>query len=343
MTISKSQSASTRQPVATKPLRHFQDYTTANGQRALSVQMDIRDLGRFYAEAPLLAGGYSRNWHTAPGNQYMKAIYNAGDALDAMAAFEFPAGLRAEARRASRQLAALFAPLARLQVKRDRTAGRLDRRKFAAIARHTAAGTYDVDRVRPYRQTMPTPAELPTVAIVSSAANTDMWRDETYIPRVLGVTLGVQWACEAVGLPVTSALTAAHCRIAHSCRYGSALMGIMLAQPGKTISPRAYGVALHRDLWRFGKMTIQAADPASSQRLAAINPLISAPQPSDIGHLFPSKEGGPAVHWARQVLGADMVIAIGAVTDAADADAHIASTGSIAESVAAIREQLAGR
>ncbi|MFC1960006.1 hypothetical protein ACFLYO_04790 [Chloroflexota bacterium] len=55
------------------------------------------------------------------------------------------------------------------------------------------------------------------------------------------------------------------------------------------------------------------------------------------------QDSGQAVCWAREVLGADMVIAIGAIADADSADVHIAGGSSMAQAVDTIREQLAKR
>jgi hypothetical protein len=162
-----------------------------------------------------------------------------------------------------------------------------------------------------------------------------MWADEGYIPRVLTLALSVLWACEAAGLDTYAALTEGHLRPARSQRYREAVFGAMLASPGTTVSPRAYGVALHRDLWRYGFMTAQAADEAGNRRLCELAG--GGEGPGSIGLRWPSINGGAASRWAREVLGADIVVGIGRITDTPDI--KLGSSFSIAEAVKEIAVQ----
>ncbi|MBI5960798.1 MAG: hypothetical protein HY866_18810, partial [Chloroflexi bacterium] len=245
--------SSPRQPQAHKALYHLEDYTTATGDLALSVKMDIRDFARFYAEDDRVAGGYEPEWSTVRKSLYFaERIHNADDALTALDEFEFPKAIKMQAQRAARALTDVFTEIARLVREDDLTSGRLNRRRFADIARESAAGTYDVTRVRPYVRTTSSPVRRPRIAVIASAGNAEMWDDETYIPRVLELVLGIQWACEAADLETYAVLVKGHARLSES-KYREAVMGITLAAPGQTISPRTYGVALHRDLWRYGE------------------------------------------------------------------------------------------
>jgi hypothetical protein len=337
----RSYSASAGQPEATKPLFKFDDYTTARGERALSVRLDIRDKAKYYAEHPKQAGGYSGSWDSLDWKErnpyFADRITNADAALKAMAGFDFPAEIKTSARRAARRLTDVFMQVARLHTVRDLTAGRLDRRKFKAIARHTAAGTYDANTVRPYKRTVATPSESPTIAIVGSAGNAEMWDDATYIPRALTLTLSVLWACEAAGLKTYAALTKGHSALSAGQPYRESILGIMLAEPGATVSPRVYGAALHRDLWRYGFMTAQAADYAGNKRMRALAGRGAGA--SSIGRGFPSYHGGRAVRWAREVFSADIVIAIGNITDARDADIKLGSRFTVEKAVMEVVKQ----
>ena len=79
-----SVSGSLQQPEATRPLWQFQDYTGADGQPALSVQLDVRDMAKLYRECPKSAGGYERTWNTVQSNPYFEGrVRNADDALRA--------------------------------------------------------------------------------------------------------------------------------------------------------------------------------------------------------------------------------------------------------------------
>lgn len=334
-----SPTASPRQPRATRPLYRFDEYDGLAG-RALSVRASLRDLACFYAEDPRQAGGYETTWRSCDGSPYLpRPITCADDALDALADFVFPADLRAAATRAARDLTDAFAPLARLTVQRDLPAGRLDRRKLPALARAAALGQTDVSALRPFRRSQPTPADPPTLAIVASAGNAEMWDDPLYIPRVLTLSLALLWACQAAGLPAWAALTQGHCDLRRDGPYREAVAGWLLATPDQTTPTRAYAVALHRDLWRYGLMTAQAADYESNRRLMALRGRRAGA--SSIGWGWPSRDGGAAATWARRVLGADVVIGIGRITDTPDV--HLAATLSLAEAVRVIAEQAVSR
>ncbi len=297
-------------------------------------------MAALYAEHPNLAGGYERNWDSLWGaeNPYFPAsIAGADAALEALADFTLPASIAGEARRAAARLTNVFSQVARLRVVHDLTAGRLDRRKLKAVARHTAAGTYDPNVIRPYRRTLPTPAETPTLAVVTNASNAMMWSDPNYIPRALTLTLGVLWACEAAGLNAYGALVEGHSTLRHA-RYREAVYARMLAEPGAAISPRVYGVALHRDLWRHGRVTAAAADKAGMDRLMALKGRRASAEA--IYSTWPSRNGGAAVRWAREVLGADLVIGVGTLTDLGDADIQLPDTSfSVADAVKEIAVQ----
>lgn len=334
----------TRQPAAEKPLYTFEDYTDEQGRKALSARLDVRDMGRYYAECRELAGHYERDWNSlysgwGDSNKLPKyvprKIHNAEQAIQAVADFQFPLEVKQAAARASRKLVGIFENVARLYVTRDLTSGRLDRRKIPAIARHTDAGTFDLDKIRPYKRTEPRQVKIPTVAILGSAGNAEMWRDSDYIPRILTVTLGVLWACEAAGLQTYAALTKGNCQVREK-GYSEGVSGYMLAEPGKTTSPKVYAVPLHRDLWRHGEMTLQSADYKSTMRLMRFEGYTSYVY----GYGWLSRDGGNAVRWARQVLQADLVLAIGQITDADQADVKLDAKFDIEQAVTAIAEQV---
>lgn len=334
--MNNQNASSPRQPQATKRLYQFDDYTTTGGQPALSVKLDIRDFARFYAEDERVAGGYENDWHTGTSPYIHQAIHNADDALDALEAFEFPKAIKVQAQRAARSLTDVFTQIARLVRETDLTSGRLNRRRFTDIARESAAGTYDVTRVRPYQRTTSSPVRRPRIAVLASAGNAEMWGDAGYIPRVLELVLGIQWACEAADLESTAVLVKGHCHMEES-RYREAVLGITLAAPGQTISPRTYGAALHRDLWRYGEMTCQQADYDSNKTLLKLQ----GHQPSArwCGYSFPCRNGGNAVNWARHTLDADIIISIGAISDKATADIRLDARFTLDQAVSDIAQQ----
>jgi hypothetical protein len=338
-------SASSQQPVAHHALFTFDDYRSDTGQPALSATINIQDLGRFWAEDKRQAGGYEGNWSSVRRHYRnpfgISNITNADEAMAAMKNFEFPVDIKVEARRLSAQLYDLFEQVTKFTREYDHISGRLDRRKLTKLARHTIAGTYDVNQVRPYRRFVPTPSKIPTIAIITSGGNAEMWGDKDYIPNVIKLTLGVQWACEAANLPTYAALTKENIVLDPNSHYKDAVLGILLAEPDRTYSPRHYGIALHRDLWRHGQMTCQAADYEANVMFQSLRNPREPSRKYDqgratrrtIGALWPSVNGGNGVQWARDHLGADIVLAIGNITDGEKADVHLKTAFSTKQAV----------
>lgn len=333
-----STSASPRQPQRARPGYRFEDYLNAKDERSLLALKDIRDLNCYYAEDKRMAGQYESDWSTASSPYVEGRIHDADDALNAVEQFQFPAEVKREAERAARQLVEVFQDVTKLQRIDDLTSGRLDRRKLPQVARHTASGTYDENIIRPYRRTLPTPSKRATVAVLGSAGNVEMWRDEGYIPRVLILTLGIQWACEAANLPTWSLLVQEFNKayLKHDQPYREAHLGVILSQPGAVTSPRTFAAALHRDLWRYGQMTLDASD---FEGFARVRALAGRGVARSVGLSWPSHDGGDSVWWGRRVLEADLVIAIGNVSDRADADIQLESRFSITEAVSEIVKQ----
>lgn len=302
-------------------LFRVEEYTDRRGAKALGMAISISQMAAYHdPQAGHYGHWFTRSWSSAPSNNYARAPRSAQDARRQVHDFIFPAEIMREARRESRKLTDAFEDVARLTVERDLLSGRLDRRKLKHIARHTAAGTYSDTLVKPYRRTTPSPAVRPHLAIIASAGNAEMWRDANYIPRVVTLCLALLWACETAGLTATIALLKGNCGIK---AYRTGVAGVLLAGPDITVPTRDYVCALHRDLWRYGWMTAQAAD------MNAQNAMCQAMQapggPDSIGWRWLSENGGEGVTWARHFINADRVIAIGDIDDAQDADITLSS------------------
>jgi hypothetical protein len=63
------------------------------------------------------------------------------------------------------------------------------------------------------------------------------------------------------------------------------------------------------------------------------------PGPTSCGYVFPCRTGGQATHWGRQILKADLVIAIGQVMDKDEADISLSSRFTLDEAVTGIVSQ----
>jgi hypothetical protein len=330
-------SNSALQPTTTKPLLRFDEYAGVKG-RALSVRIDLRDMAAYYREDARFAGAHARNWSSAPANKFIQqSIRNAEDAIAAVKGFDFPVDLRAEARRHARSLTHVFAQTVNKVIQRDQVTGRMDRRKLDDVALHTALGTFDAQQVRPFRRITQAPIKPPVIALVASAGNAEMWMDAVYIPRVLALVLSITWAAEAAGLPTYAALVQGHSRLLPGGQYREAHQVVMVAEPGKRISPTTYAVGMHRDLWRNGLMTAWAADYTAFARLLALRGEVARTANYYLG--FPCLHGGNAVRWARQMLDADVVISIGANQDARTADIQLGSRFSVSEAVQQVVQQ----
>lgn len=334
-----SKTASIRQPQAPGKLFQIDDYPLPNGRNALSVQLPSRHAAAFYAEHPDLEGHYGK-WNSCSGGLYLPGeVNNADEALDLLEKFTFPLHLRHRAMSASRHVQSAFSEVAKLKIIRDLPVGRIDRRKLPAMAESFAAGDYDPARLLPFRRIQPAPARPPTLAIVASAGNAEMWSNAHYIPEVLTLAISVLWACEAAGLPAYAALCMGH-YFGTNREYAHMTLAHMLATPYSTTSLKTYGYALHRDLWRMSDLAAIAADPALCAKVAKYDlPSYTA---TDI---WPSLNGGYAVSWARHMLGADLVIAIGDLEDIRDADIQLSTgfnTESACKEIARQAEKLKG-
>lgn len=320
--------------ITSKTLFSFQEYAV-KGNKALSVVSDIRDMAQFYAECPEMAGTDYGSWSSAKASKYItERVRDAEEALRVVREFEFPQAVRLEAKRHARTLTGVFQEVVQRVTFHDQLNGRLDRHKLNKVAFQTVLGTYDANQVRPYQRTVQAPAKPPTIAIVASAGNGEMWDDATYIPRVVELSLALVWACEAAGLRTYSALTSGH---VHPHGYRHAELAVMLAKPGERFSPSTYAVALHRDLWRCAKMVLRAADFDSTKRLSQVAGVSATGW--NIGSMFPSYTGGYGVRWAQETLKPDMVIGIGKLTDLAQADIQLGSQFSIGEAVKDVAAQ----
>lgn len=322
---------SEKQPKADRALVKIDELPTIEGQqnKLLSMRISLRDMAQYYAADERLAdaGAFAHSWDTkgswgssSDNDKYFpQHITNAEDAMKAVEDFEFPAEIRAQARKAARDLADIFQNVDKTIRVHDLTSGKLDRRKLSTIAEHTAAGTYDQERIRPYYRTLTSSVERPMIAVIADGANTRMWRDEMYIPRVVRLALSIQWACEAADFRSFSAITQGLYGQPHG--YKDCLQLFVINQPGQQTPTNAYGTMLNRDLYRYGIMTIEAADyDAFDKKVKLVRGVRQAAGPENVGRSYGCAEGGNGVHVVRQLFQPNIVISIGNVRDKASAD-----------------------
>ncbi len=279
----------------------FDDYTSAKNERALSIQLHIRDM-------PSPA-------HAVP----------------------FPADLRQQAVRAAAPLAEALADLgAELRIRRDLVSGqRLDPRKKRAIGAALRRDVVDIGELRPYQRREAQP-HLPKIAVVASAGVEEVNKDRTYIGRIAQLALAVGWACETVGVEVTAHLCEGQSYLSKYQPYREAMLAYTLLEPGRFTPLPAYNVALARSL--FYKTGFRGAYQADAQARQMAAYLMQVGQVRWAA-AFLSENGGNAVQWARTMHDAELVIAIGNITDAGSGDIQLGTDFGVGEACAEIARQ----
>lgn len=331
------------QPAATHSTLRFAPYRDGSGQSALSITMSLKDMAKFYRphREDLYGGAFTESWSSVWNSEYLPfRIRNEQDAMRAMNEGQFPETLRAEAKRAASKLTNAFQQVDDWTTIGQQRSGRLDQRQVKAIGQ-TLERDGDLNALRPYQRSQPVPARQPLVVIVTSGGFGEMWADEKYIPRALTLTLAVQWACEAVGVQARSFFALEHIRIGKNYKYRHVQAAIEIADSRARTPLPVYLTALHRDLYRYGFMTVCAAEKEGYAELARVRG--SSPSRNIVGHEYSAANGGRAVDWARQTLQPDMVISIGRNTDAQRADVTLNSKFTVQEAVSSIAEQLKPR
>lgn len=300
-----------------KPLFEIESYAGKKGL-ALSFKVNMRDEAVYPREDPKYHKRRKDDWFSCEGNKYIpQQIHNRADAIRAVENFHLPEDIRQEASRAARRLVSAFEKVATMVTIRDLPHGKLDRRKLSEVVEAAAAGTYDPNRIRPFRKTLSAPAKTPVIAIVASAGMGEMWADANFIPKIVRITLGVQWACEAAGMQVYAALVEGNQPVPGS-GYTEATRAHIIADPFRTMPMSLYGALFHRDLYRYAKICAESADHRAHEGFCLVEGM--NPRFAEYGCVFSAMDGGNAVNWARQNLNADLVLSIGNNTDAKDAD-----------------------
>lgn len=317
-------------PIAEKPVHRITDYPAESGGMALSLQIDVTHVAAYYQYDPICARyvRFANSWPKLNGTPYLpNPPQTEEEYFDWMQNFKLPAELRFTAERAAGPLAESLEHLSQRLVHRDLVNGRLDRYKLADVGKAAALGTYSDESVRPYRRTEYRDAYTPTVAIVAAIPTSATgWRnDRHYSPRLVTLTLAVLWACEAAGIQAQAALVQG--RTAREFNYWGVglyggyrdvVQGFMLTSSETVIPARAYGIFLNDHMWMHMKVHVKACRYDYASVICGLDG-DKVEDGGILGH-FPTMSGGNAVHWARQILGADIVIAIGDILDSDNAD-----------------------
>lgn len=313
------------------------------GRPIAYVEGDVRDYARFLEPHPAQRRQYpERDWNSVGVSRHVRhVVHDRADAQRVMAEWKFPVRVRANAERHAHDLANAFAKVSRWTRETDLRSGRLDRRKLAKLGRELERPGGNPNTVNPYWRMSSTPVEPPTLYIVASAGWRQMWQDDEYIPSVVELALSVAWAAEAAGLRVVVALTQDNCALSTASRFSAAVFAHIAYRSGDVFSLRNFAVMLHRDLWRHGYMCATASSPdfcEKAERLLAVRERAFSER--TIGHQWFAVSGGRGVAWARHK-GADIVIGIGDLADASDADIRLAANFNTQDAVRQVCAQAA--
>jgi hypothetical protein len=314
-----------------------------DGKRRIAyVEGDARDYARFLVldPAPRQRRAYPDSWRTVSGSEHVPhPVRGRSDARRIMADWRFPAAMRARAEAQAADLTDVFVKVSRWQREAGQTSGRLDRRKLPALGRELERPSGDLASVRPYWRMSDVPAAQPTLYIAAAAGWSQMWYDGTYVPRVVELSLSVAWAAEAAGLKAVVALTQDHVGLDTASGYDDAVFAHVVYRAGDVYPVRDFAVLLHRDLWRHGYMSATASSVSfceKAERLLFDSQRQAASR--RIGQQWLAARGGRGVAWAR-AKGADVVVAIGELSDSEDADIRLAADFGVRDAVKSVAQQ----
>lgn len=328
-------------PNAPAVIHQQTDYPALKTGAALSIQIGVDHIANYYAYHPRVTRYAGANiWTRIEPSRYINRPLNrAEDYFDWMRTFAFPRDMRLTAERAAGQLAESLEHLTQRIIERDQASGRLDRYKLAEVGKAAAVGQYRDERVRPYRRTEYRDAYTPTVAIIASIETEATIYNLNYCPQLVSLALSVLWACEASGIHAHAALVQG--RGPHwsmlPIGYAEVVQGFMLTSTERVIPAKAYGMFMNDDLWMHMKYNIKAATYEYAKVIASTNQ--ARVEDGDVLRQFGTHSGGNAVHWARQILGADVVIAIGKIDDSKDAEVAFSYEFTVEQAVQKIAEK----
>lgn len=261
------------------------------------------------------------SWDSCDGNIFVPGrICNATDAINAVQAFVFPEVIMSVARRGAAKLTDLFQKVARPQVLRDVTSGRLDPRKFGEIGQALGRGAIPADPLW-YKRREAHVSAPPVIGIVGGYGNGQMWEDALYILAVTAIVLAIGYAAQSASM-LTYGLLASECCELNKRKYKSLHYVYELFTGAGSVPLGALAILFHRDLYRSSFMAAATADLDGHDRLSDYTD-----DPGDntgCGRCAPSWDGGAAVGMIRGLYAPDIVIGIGAgMSDAQTADVHI--------------------
>lgn len=187
----------------------------------------------------------------------------------------------------------------------NQDSGRLDSRAFVRAIDAGMNGR-DPQETRPFKRLTTTAKnDPPTIAIVADYAWSLRCDDSTYEARVGTLACSILWACETADLPCTFAAIRGNWRGQfHGNRSERKSLIAVLAQPSRPLTAAAYAAAVGQ----HGQEAFVYAACYAGTLPSALSGKDGAP---DGIQIFGSTSGAGGINWAREIVGASFVIAIG--------------------------------
>lgn len=318
---------------AIAPIHTLTSFNISPNTPARALAFNLADMATFPVSDPAIAGYPDDGWSSTSGSKAIpRRINTRTDALDAVQSFVLPADDIATARRNARRLTNLMQTSGSPETVRRLPTGRLDMPRVIRRYDDLAAGRVSDDAALIYKRRAYSAPKRPHVAVVADGSWRAMWEDEDHVPRVTALSLGVQWAAEAAGIDCTAALTN------HMMRFDNpyTLLAITIAGTGRRIPTSALATCYHRDMYRCAYLRAGTASAALYRDLKL--------KTKDGWNAWNSSSsagtGGRAVAYARNVLNADLVIAIGNVTDKDKADIIVGAKSNLEAALATIAARM---
>jgi hypothetical protein len=246
-----------------------------------------------------------------------------------------PTAQRNRAEQLSRGLADDFQTYRR-EWQTHQDSGRLDSRAFVRAIDAGINGR-DPQETRPFKRlTTVAKNDPPTIAIVADYAWSLRCDDDTYEKRVGTLACSILWACETADLPCTFAAVRGDWKgTIHGTRSDRKSLIAVLAQPSRPMTAAAYAAAVGRD----GQEAFIYAACYAGIFPSALNNDRGATDGIDLPS---STSGAGGIAWAREIVGASFIVAIGNFEhkERQDADILLRSNAKPEDAIAQIRAAL---
>ena len=260
-------------------------------------------------------------WLSTPPNRFFKTVPSRTASKDAIERFQFPEDIRYTANKFSKDFVSLLTKDVRCGVIRNQLEGRWDTRKTPKLYTQFRNNKFDINEIRPFEKREKILKSTPTVGIVADGSYGRMWGDEKYIPNIMTLIIGTSFACQAAGFNTTASIT-----VGQTNTNGFHLVAHPVVEDNRTIDLNKYGVYFHVDTYR-----------GALHNAALFNKEIF--EANSNRWVFYGSNGGKAVEYIRNK-GAEIVVSIGAIEDAKDADIVVTDTPALEDALKQISTQL---